>query len=336
MNNKRDIISIIVPVYKAERYLEACINSILAQSYTQLEIILVNDGSPDDSGKLCDILAQKDVRIKVIHKQNGGAGSARNVALEIAEGKFVAFVDSDDTLDIDMYEKLYKRMIETEADICVCGYKTIYEDYTRIERVPTESTLSSAQIWERYLANFRRYFTVFSAPWNKLLKMSLIQGSIDGTYEKIRFPEELLRSQDIWFNADCIAASKNGIAFLDTAPYNYNLTNNPKVMNKTGLEYIIKAIDHNIESMLDALPHRAEEIKNLKKCQHSVSLSLAVHGAIINKSESKFKLKWRDIATILRYSTSIPEKGSALAMYFLPNWMYRMLFKLYCKVTLLS
>ena len=99
-------ISVIVPVYKVESYLEQCISSIIKQTYKNLEIILVNDGSPDNCGKLCDIYAKKDSRIKVIHKKNGGLSDARNVALDIATGDYIGFVDSDDWININMYEVL--------------------------------------------------------------------------------------------------------------------------------------------------------------------------------------------------------------------------------------
>src|SRR5699024_9631307 len=97
-------ISVIVPVYKVESYLERCILSIIKQTYKNLEIILVNDGSPDNCGELCDIYAKKDSRIKVIHKKNGGLSDARNVALDIATGDYIGFVDSDDWININMYE----------------------------------------------------------------------------------------------------------------------------------------------------------------------------------------------------------------------------------------
>lgn len=115
------LISVIVPVYKVEQYLQQCVDSICAQTYRNLEIILVDDGSPDRCGQLCDELAMTDSRIRVIHKRNGGLSSARNAGLEVMQGEYVGFVDSDDWIDPEMYERLYQDIQEHEAQIACCG-----------------------------------------------------------------------------------------------------------------------------------------------------------------------------------------------------------------------
>mgnify|MGYP002511005302 CR=1 FL=1 len=120
---EEDKISVIVPVYNVERYLGQCVDSILRQTYRNLEIILVDDGSPDNSPEICDKYEKKDNRIKVLHKKNGGLASARNAGMDIATGKYIGFVDSDDMIAEDMYEVLYKNIIRSNAEIAVC-YKT--------------------------------------------------------------------------------------------------------------------------------------------------------------------------------------------------------------------
>ena len=107
INKEHPLISVIVPIYKVEKYLSKCIESIIAQEYSNIEIILVDDGSPDNCGKICNDYAIKDNRIKVIHKENGGLSSARNAGIDIAQGEYIGFVDSDDTIEPYMYEKLY-------------------------------------------------------------------------------------------------------------------------------------------------------------------------------------------------------------------------------------
>lgn len=109
-------ISIIVPVYKVEPYLRKCVDSILAQTFTDFEVILVDDGSPDNSGKICDEYASKDSRVRVIHKKNGGLSSARNAGIDVARGKYLGFVDSDDYIEKDMYELLYDNIVKEQAD----------------------------------------------------------------------------------------------------------------------------------------------------------------------------------------------------------------------------
>lgn len=114
-------ISVIVPIYKVEKYLPHCIDSIMNQTFTDLEIILVDDGSPDNCGKICDEYAAKDSRIRVIHKENGGLSDARNAGISIAKGKYVGFVDSDDFIESQMYEVLYNMIIRDCSDIAICG-----------------------------------------------------------------------------------------------------------------------------------------------------------------------------------------------------------------------
>ena len=116
------MISIIVPVYKVEKYLRRCIDSILAQTYQNIEVLLIDDGSPDSSGDICDEYAEKDFRVRVFHKENGGVSSARNLGLKEAKGDYIGFVDADDYIDKTMYETLLNYLITEEADISVCSY----------------------------------------------------------------------------------------------------------------------------------------------------------------------------------------------------------------------
>ena len=119
-----ELISVIIPIYKVEEYLDECIDSIVKQTYTNLEIILIDDGSPDECPQMCDEWARKDNRIKVVHKANGGLSDARNAGLEIASGQYISFVDSDDYIRADMMEKLYAALIRENADIAACGILT--------------------------------------------------------------------------------------------------------------------------------------------------------------------------------------------------------------------
>ena len=121
------LISVIVPVYKVEDCLDKCVRSIAGQTYTDLEIILVDDGSPDRCGAICDAWAQKDSRVHVIHKQNGGLSDARNAGMKIATGQFVSFIDSDDWIDPDFLEVLMTAMKEQNAQIAECAVELVDE-----------------------------------------------------------------------------------------------------------------------------------------------------------------------------------------------------------------
>ena len=153
---KNGVISVIVPIYRVEKYLEECIESILNQTYKQLEVILVDDGSPDRCGEICDRYAQKDSRITVIHKSNGGAASARNAGLRTATGEYIAFVDSDDYLEPDAYEKMLEELIRNDADIVHGQVRCIYVD--AVESHPYSDEVLSFSATE-YLLRFLEDWT---------------------------------------------------------------------------------------------------------------------------------------------------------------------------------
>lgn len=123
------LISVVVPVYNVERYLQQCVESVLRQTYRHLEIILVDDGSTDSSGEMCDRLAGRDDRIRVVHKRNAGLGMARNSGLDVAKGEFVMFLDSDDFVDARMVEELYAQLKRTDADTSYCGYNEYFDEH---------------------------------------------------------------------------------------------------------------------------------------------------------------------------------------------------------------
>lgn len=170
-------VSIIVPVYKTEKYLNRCIDSILVQTFTDFELILVDDGSPDRCGEICDEYADRDSRIKVIHKKNGGLSEARNFGLEIVQGDFIGFVDSDDYIESDMYESLYNACIDNDLDLSMCGRYDVYKD----KKTPL-FTLEEREIWTSDLAisNLLIWNNIDSAVWDKLFKRTL--------FNNIRFP----------------------------------------------------------------------------------------------------------------------------------------------------
>jgi len=169
------LISIVVPVYKVEKYLDRCIRSMTEQSYRNLEIILVVDGSPDASSAICDAWAAKDSRISVIHKENGGAGLARNDALDRARGELIGFVDSDDYIAPDMYETLYA-LLQQGADIAECGYVSTEDDHAAFDE-NGDVTFYTAE--EAMGCNIQD--TVFrQLIWNKLYRREMVG--------EIRFP----------------------------------------------------------------------------------------------------------------------------------------------------
>lgn len=166
------LISIIVPVYKVEAYLDKCISSIVEQTYKNLEIILVDDGSPDNCPAMCDAWAAKDGRVKVIHKKNGGLSDARNAGMAIAAGEFIGFVDSDDCISPDMYQLLYEHIVQFDCDIAACGVEMVWEDRTppRMLTKPGNCVLNVQDAMEAVICESWLKQPV----WYKLYKANLI------------------------------------------------------------------------------------------------------------------------------------------------------------------
>ncbi|MBE6349542.1 MAG: glycosyltransferase [Spirochaetaceae bacterium] len=186
-------ISIIVPVYKVEKYLSKCIDSILAQTFKDFELILINDGSPDNSPKICNDYAQKDSRIKVIHQKNAGVSAARNAGLDIAKGEYIGFVDSDDWIEPSTYEIAYNTAIEREADIVQWDFIFDYTSGKKIEKkFGVEGYFN--------IAEDSSYF--YGGMWHKLISKKLID------FESIRFPVGLKYAEDRCFGIDCFLLAK--------------------------------------------------------------------------------------------------------------------------------
>lgn len=213
----KPLISVIVPVYKAEPYLEKCVDSIRNQTYQNLEIILVDDGSPDRCGEMCDELAGEDSRIRVIHKENGGQSSARNAGLDIMTGEFVGFVDSDDWIEPDMYQKLYDLTVKHNAQIAACGIRQEYANgsfayfnhlYPADDRLRTYTRMEAL---EESLDNTRLTYS----PCDKLYAKSIfssIRMTVGKIYEDMEMIPKCLEL------CDCVV-------YDPTPLYHYNLTN---------------------------------------------------------------------------------------------------------------
>lgn len=180
------MISVIVPVYNVEKYLPKCIESICGQTYRDLEIILVDDGSTDNCGKICEEYARKDDRIRVLHKQNGGLSDARNYGINEAKGEYIQFADSDDYLHPDMTRRLFQALIQNDADMAVCDFLPVKEtDSPEFDTTAPGEVIcfQKEQIMDQL--QYRNTLTVIA--WNKLYKTSVFS---DLRYEKGRLHED--------------------------------------------------------------------------------------------------------------------------------------------------
>ena len=215
-------LSIIVPVYNVEPYLPRCIDSILAQTFTDFELILVNDGSPDRCPQICDAYAAQDSRIKVIHKENGGLSDARNAGLDIACGEYIGFVDSDDWIEPTMYEKMLGHAEQKLADIVTCGINFLDQNNCSIGdwRDVKEDILSSGHAILRDLFPYQ-YRNILPTVNNKIYKRKIFQ--------ELRFPLGFLY-EDLHIMIDTLAQT-NQIVILRDNYYNYSATRPGSITN---------------------------------------------------------------------------------------------------------
>lgn len=233
------MISIIVPIYNVDKYLERCLNSILSQTYHDIQAILIDDGSTDSSGLICDQYAKLDKRIKVIHKKNGGISSARNVGLRLASGEYIGFVDSDDYIDSEMFELLYKRSVETSADIVVCGFRSFGNKQKDFSLEFENNIMTTEAGLRRLLEN--EQMPAYS--WNKLFKKELFDGivfPVNQRYEDVRVMHKLF-----------LKAKK--IATVGSMPYHYQLRENSITGSTQRLksDELIESYEDRVHDLID-------------------------------------------------------------------------------------
>lgn len=281
------LISIIVPIYRVENYLKRCIDSIINQTYKNIEIILVDDGSPDNCGVICDEYAKFDDRIKVIHKKNGGLSDARNCGIEVSTGDYIIFVDSDDYVSKNMCEKLLIRALEHNVDIVSCNFKEIYVDNNK-EKINKQSIKESLEVYTNLEVIYKYFFdyTVdINVVWNKLYKRELFFKR-----ESIRFPKGKLHEDD--YTICKLYYYANKIVIINDVLYYYirrcdSITGNFSDINildkidaiiehynfakdkETKLKYIIQAkgIDYYKDYLcIKSSKKINEKINNFRKC----------------------------------------------------------------------
>ena len=214
-------VSIVIPIYRAEKYIKRCIDSVLAQTYKDLEIILVEDGSPDNCGAICDAYAKKDSRIKVIHKENEGVSKARNTGLSQVTGTYVQFVDSDDSLKPNMTETLVKNMEQKHADLVVCGFYEENLNYSKVSKPGDEPGIYEQT---QFLKNITKnpYSFHYGVLWNKLFRADLLR-------EQICFSSDMDFGEDFIFNLHYLRYAKK-IAVIEEPLYSYVRYNTDSLM----------------------------------------------------------------------------------------------------------
>lgn len=246
VSKKSPLISVVVPVYKVEEYLNRCVDSIIVQTYKNLEIILVDDGSPDNCGQICDDYAKKDRRIKVIHKENGGLSDARNNGIELSKGKYITFIDSDDYIENNYISVLYKSISSNNTDIAISSHKVVYDNGVVINKATEEeSVLKPKEVLKRILYDDG----IDLSAWSKLYKKEL--------FDDIKYPKGRL-FEDAATTYKLIDKS-NKISICSFPTYNYIIRNN----SITNVRFTTKKMDliTSTEEMTDYVKIKYPDLK---------------------------------------------------------------------------
>lgn len=310
-------ISVIVPVYNTEKYLHRCIDSILSQTFTDFEVLLIDDGSTDSSGEICDEYAAKDARVRVFHKENGGASTARIIGLDNAKGEWISFVDADDWLDISLYHDMLNKAQKENSDMVACG--------VAIERHGSESLLLECPIDYtsiQSLQDFRMIEgTVYSSLWNKLIRREYIDK------HQLSFDNRLHMWDDLWFILRARLYNPI-ISILSTSYYHYRTDSLNSITKQSAKRKIVSQI--HCANMISDFISRHSDLSHNKPI--GVFLKFRAKDALFDMQEYH---EWRKIhpethGYIWRYKCFygvsrclqyyLVAKGGMLGVFFLKSY----------------
>lgn len=313
------MVSVIVPVYKVEQYLPRCIDSILKQSYTDIEIILVDDGSPDSCGAICDEYAKKDARIQVVHKENGGLSSARNAGMKVAQGDYISFIDSDDWVDENFIKTLVEVMVKEDADMSACTFCRTKGD--AVERSQFNQEVE-AIVKEKYFCIFSERFYAGYA-WNKLYKREIIQE------HGLLFDETIFNGEDFPFTLEYVHYA-NKVAFTRQDLYFY-FFRETGIMQSIRLSARFATILWAREKALAFLAQHAPDcydickasyLSILAKIKMMAMLEPEKHKELYNEANEKIKKQRKGLFSLKRVGKK--EKLKLFLMIYFPRISARM------------
>lgn len=285
-----DLISIVLPIYNVEKYLKKCVQTIINQTYTNIEIILVNDGSTDTSGKICDELKEIDNRIKVIHKENGGLSDARNVGLKYAKGKYISFIDSDDYISEEYVERLYNLLKDNGAQISICNFQRVDENQKTISiNNITPGIISGRQALEKF--NDSKFYPASVVAWNKLYDIKL--------FENILYPfgkqhEDEYTTYKLYYISDKIAITSDILYYYRTVQTSIMNKN----FNKKRLE-LIDALEERMAFLKEKGENKLYELALVEyesvlmihymNCKFYIDNSIEIQKEILTKFKNNYK-----------------------------------------------
>jgi glycosyltransferase involved in cell wall biosynthesis len=326
MTDHNPLVSVIVPIYGVEDYLEACVRSIIGQSYRNLEIILVDDGSRDNSPAICDGFMEADHRIKVIHKENGGLVSARKAGVDACTGQYIQFVDGDDWIEAEMIEILVREAAESQADMVMCNYYEVREHVVRHKLLiqdgiyEGERLRSQVNVCSLFGGRCNPHFEFGIEPvvWNKLFKKDLLR-----CFEK-RIPEEISYGEDVACTMPLLL-SCSSVAVIDQCLYYYRI--HEKSMSKAYNSRQTMGTIKLIAYLKDAFGKNDDLIRQLS--YYHVSITMAnfcneCRGGMNRTAIARYrKLKKYLVDTDLKQSL----RGIELKRFSTPNRILLLLLK---------
>lgn len=320
MNKK---VSVIVPVYKVEKYLDRCVESIVNQTYENLEIILVDDGSTDNCPAMCDKWAEKDNRIKVIHKENGGLADARNAGLNVAQGAYIGFIDSDDYIDLDMYECLIHYAVANNADISGCFYRKIGKDF--VNELGSDYSVKVFNC-EEYLCEYYSKNVLYFSCCNKIYKRELIGAT--------RFSPEAGLCEDGCFNYET-SKKANTIVMINKPMYNYILRETSLTNSKKTLSGWLESINANYEILLKEKNNQTVYLPMAISFVDGLLNAIAQYIKFDCTHDSEYKIIIKILRNNLRMLTDLQiGKERKIRLYFAGRltYFYQIIMRIYFKI----
>ena len=294
------LISVIIPAYNVENYIERCINSVLNQTYFDLEIIVINDGSTDGTKKILNAFQNRDNRLKIIHKENTGVSDTRNVGLQVAKGNFIGFIDSDDEVKTDMYSILLSNLITNQADISHCGFEYVTPSKTKIFN---ETNITVTQSREEALTSLLKGHLFEPSSCTKLYRKTILVN--------VFFDQSIKFNEDLLFNIKAFKNAKK-IVFQDISLYRYilNSASASKNTNIYEIQQSVLQVAHLSNGILQGLD--LDAMRNYFYVNKLISIYRALHSENLLKTPLGLKVKelliyssnsYLDIRTVfLKYS----------------------------------
>lgn len=319
-----ELISVVIPIYKVELYLERCVQSVLKQTYCNLEIILVDDGSPDNCPEMCDVYAQQDSRIKVIHKENGGLSDARNVGIDIAKGKYITFIDSDDYVKETYVEYLYKLIKEFGCRMSIALHQVIYESGKIFSWDTTKRlSMSAEKCMERIL-----YHDILDiSAWGKLYELSL--------FKSVRYPKGKL-FEDAGTTYKLIVQCDN-IACGFESQYYYMIRSNSIVTGVFNINKLdmIEMTDQMASTLKKVYPNLEDAILRRQVYARFTTLRQLVESKERYYDKEKELISYiKKNASMVMHNPKAPKRDKfAIVLACLGAEFFKNSWKLYCKFT---